>query len=106
MKTLILVLSLAISSVAFGKSCEEQALKSYMNTFVNNEFHHLTGEVYSFKKLEKSFKYYGTEVELGFDVDVEVFFAASEYMGGYGIEAVVVDSLTCETLKMVNVYAE
>ena len=106
MKLIILVLSLILSTVAFGKSCEEQVLKDYISAFEANEHHHLTGEVFNFKKLEKAFTYYGTKVELGYDVDVTVYIAASEFMGGYGLEAVVVDPTSCKTLKMVNVYAE
>lgn len=106
MKLLVLGLSLIISSVAFGKTCEEQALKDYINAFEGNEYHHLTGQVFNFKKLEKGFTYYGTQVELGFDVDVTVFIAGSEFMGGYGLEAIVVDPTTCKTLKMTTVYTE
>ena len=106
MKLIILGLSLILSTVAFGKSCEEQVLKDYINAFEANEYHHLTGEVFNFKKLEKAFTYYGTQVELGYDVDVTVYIAASEFMGGYGLEAVVIDPTICKTLKMVNVYAE
>ena len=106
MKLIILGLSLILSTVAFGKSCEEQVLKDYINAFEANENHHLTGEVFDFKKLEKAFTYYGTQVELGYDIDVTVYIGASEFMGGYGLEAVVVDPTTCKTLKMANVYAE
>lgn len=106
MKILILGLSLLLSTVAFGKSCEEQVLKDYINAFEGNDYHHLTGQVFNFQKLEKAFTYYGTQVELGYEMDVAVYIAASEFMGGYGLEAVVVDPATCKTLKMVNVYTE
>jgi hypothetical protein len=106
MKLFILGLSLLLSSVAFGKSCEEPVLKDYINALEANDYHHLTGQVFNFQKLEKSFTYYGKQVELGYDFDVTVFIAASEFMSGYGLEAVVVDPATCKTLKMVNVYTE
>jgi hypothetical protein len=106
MKLLILGLSLLVSTVAFGKSCEEQALKDYINAFEGNEYHHLTGQVFNFNKLEKAFSYYGTQIELGYNVDVTVFIAGSEFMGGYGLDAIVVDAATCKTLKMESVYTE
>lgn len=106
MKLLVLGLSLIISSVAFGKTCEEQALKDYISAFEGNDYHHLTGQVFHFQKLEKAFTYYGTQVELGFDVDVTVFIAGSEFMGGYGLDAIVVDPATCKTLKTSSVYTE
>lgn len=106
MKTFIMGLTLILSTAAFANTCEEQVLTDYTKALAANDYHHLIGEVMNFKKFEKSFISYGTKVELGFDLDVAVYLAASEFMGGYGVEAIVVDPATCKTLKMVNVYAE
>lgn len=106
MKALTLALTLMISGVALAQNCEEKVLADYIKAVPQNEFHHLTGEVIRLKAAQKSFTAYGVTVETGFNKATDVYLAASEYMAGYGVEALVVDPATCETLKMENVYTE
>lgn len=106
MKFYILALSLVASTSILASECEQKVLQDYMKNVSSNEFHSLSNEVLSIKKNQKSFEAYGVEVALNYNHDVEVYFGSSEYMGGYGVEALVVDPATCETLKIENVYTE
>jgi hypothetical protein len=106
MKLVILSLSLMVSAAAFGNNCDQKVLQDYIKNVQSNEFHSLSNEVIAVKKNEKSITAYGLEVALNYKHDVVVYFGSSEYMGGYGVEALVVDPATCETLKMENVYTE
>ena len=106
MKNLLLVLSLFSFSAMASEVCADKVLNDYMKAVPANEQHALTGEVLKLEKGEKSFKAYGVVVEVNYNFATEVYFASSEYMGGYGVEALVVDPRNCETLKMENVYTE
>lgn len=106
MKNFLLVLSLFSFSAMAVQACEDKVLNDYIKAVPANEYHALTGEVLKVQKGQKSFKAYGVTVEVNFNFDIEVYMASSEYMGGYGVEALVVDPRTCETLKMENVYSE
>lgn len=106
MKALTLAVTLMISGLAFANNCEDKVLADYIKAVPQNEFHHLTGEVIKLLPAQKSFKAYGVTVVTGFNKATDVYMAASEYMSGYGVEALVVDPETCETLKMENVYTE
>ena len=106
MKALFLALTLSISGFALAKNCEDKVLADYIKAVPQNEYHHLTGEVMKLAPGQKSFKAYGVTVVTGFNKAMDVYMAASEYMSGYGVEALVVDPETCETIKMENVYSE
>ncbi len=106
MKTLLIGLSLAFSLSSFANNCEEKVLADYIKATPGNEFHRLSSGAILVGKSQAAFKYYDSEIALGYNFDVEIYIASSEYMGGFGMEALVVKPTTCETLQMENVYRE
>lgn len=47
---------------------------------------------------------YGTVFQ--YDQDVLIFEGSSEFMSGFGVEAIVIDGANCSVIEMVQVYAE
>lgn len=105
MKALFSVVILFVSSLAFA-NCEEKVLDQYIKLTPSNEFHHMTQDAIKVKPRQKILVAYGQVIELNFNKAMEVYLAGSEYMGGHGVEALIVDPRTCEILKMENVYRE
>ena len=106
MKSLFALFLVSLSLTAFGRSCEEHALEEYSRITNQNEYHYLTGTRLKADKNAQSIEYFGTQIRLGFDKQVEIIIAASEYMGGLGYDALVVDPSDCRILQITNVYTE
>lgn len=105
MKALFSLMILLVSTIAFA-NCEEKVLEQYIKLTPSNEFHHMTQEAIKIKPRQKILIAYGQVIELNYNKSMEVYLAGSEFMGGHGVEALVVDPRTCEILKMENVYRE
>jgi len=92
-------------SSAMANPCEGEALEAYAKELPQNDWHALTGLSYSLNAGENVVQLYGMKVTLSYPVDTNLLFASSEYMGGLGVEAVVVDA-DCNVLDIFNVYTE
>lgn len=105
MKFLIASFLILSTSVSFAKSCEDQVLDAYIAAVPQNDWHALTGVRYSLKSGENDILLYGKKITLSFPVETDLLLASSEYMGGLGVEAIVVDE-DCNVLELFNVYTE
>ncbi len=104
MKILFFCLTFFISAELF--SCEEKILRQYRESFPQNEHHYLTGERVKLFANQDSCQAFGITVVNIFDQSIDVYLAASEYMGGYGVEALMVEPKSCKILKITNLYSE
>ena len=105
MKFLLISFLLLSSSLAFARSCENEVLEAYKLALPQNEWHSIIGKNYIFKSGENDVLLYGTKITLRYPVDTKLFLASSEHMGGFGVEAIVVDA-DCSVLELFNVYTE
>lgn len=105
MKALFSLVVLFSSSVVLA-NCEEKVLDQYIKLTPAQEFHHLTQEAIKIKPRQRSLVLYGEIIELNFNNSMEVYVAGSEYMSGYGVEALIVDPKTCKVVRMENIYRE
>lgn len=108
MKKLILAVSfiLSFSAMATESKCFQKVSADYSQlTYERNyDFEYVIDNVMTISEMKE--KWEGTfETELSSDHFI-VYQAASEYMGGFGYDALVVDSETCETVEVDEVYAE
>lgn len=106
MKLFIIGVCISLSSMASSRNCQERVIQDYIAATPGYEYHSLSNEVMRILKNEKSFTAYGKKFEIDYAFDVEVYFGSNEYMSGYGVDALIVEPTTCETLKIVNVYTE
>ena len=105
MKALFSLVIFLTSTLTFA-NCENKVLEQYIKLTPQNEFHHMTEEAIKINPRQKILVAYGQVIELNYKRQMEVYLAGSEYMGGHGVEALIVDPRTCEILKMENVYRE
>jgi hypothetical protein len=105
MKALFSLMVLLATTVSYA-NCENKVLDQYIKLTPQNEFHHMTEEAIKVKPHQKILVAYGQLIELNYKRPMEVYLAGSEYMGGHGIEALIVDPRNCEVLRMENVYRE
>ena len=105
MKFLIASFLVLSSSVAFATSCETEAIDAYIKALPQNDWHAFTGVSYTLKSGENDLELYGKKITFNYPVDTQLLLASSEYMGGLGVEAIVVDA-ECTVLELFNVYRE
>jgi hypothetical protein len=105
MKFLIASFLILSTSAAFARSCENEVLDAYIKAVPQNDWHALTGVSYSLKSGENDILLYGKKITFNYPVDTELLLASSEFMGGFGVEAIVVDA-DCKVLELFNVYTE
>ena len=104
MKSLLLVLSSLLFSTNL-MACYSQALSVY--TSAMNERRHDNIHVYKEAvqlNAGQSYETYGVVFE--YEQDVLIFEGSSEFMSGFGVEAIVLEPNTCRLIEMVQVYAE
>lgn len=99
---------LLLSSLLFSTNvlaCYSQAVSIYTETM--NERRHDNIHVYKEAvqlKSGQSYETYGVVFE--YEQDVLIFEGSSEFMSGFGVEAIVLEPNTCRLIEMVQVYAE
>jgi len=103
---------LLISAEAFAKDkCANAVNAYYSEALYQYDYHSIALEGLVIPANTLTFESYGQSIALGYkalgyDFDVLVYEASSEYMGGYGVDAIFVNPSNCEVLKMINVYEE
>lgn len=104
MKSLLVLISSILFS-ANAVACYSQAVSVY--TQAMNERRHDNIHVYNEAvqlKAGQSYDSYGVIFE--YEQDVLIFEGSSEFMSGFGVEAIVLEPNTCRLIEMVQVYAE
>jgi hypothetical protein len=108
MKKLLLALTLiaSLSALASESKCFKKVSKDYRQLTIerNYDYDYVIDEVMSIEEMADRWEY-TFETELAGDNYI-VYQAASEYMSGFGYDALIVDRDTCETVEVDEVYAE
>lgn len=103
MKNLALIIALISSTSAFA--CLDQAVRVFEQEMQARRHDNI--QVYpQSKKLAvgEVYETYGTV--FSYDIDVEIFEGTSEFMSGFGVEAIIMDPKDCTLIELVQVYAE
>jgi hypothetical protein len=105
MKKLILALTLILSFSVMADDCLEKVRADYKQlTIERNYDYDFVGDAPT--TIEQMMLIWDTfETEYEGDSYI-VYQASSEYYGGYGVDALVVSKNSCETVEVVEVYAE
>ena len=113
MKTLILATLLLVGNMSFAKLCDVQTItQNYCNTIdwadVENSSEcpvEIKDVVFkTIYEVGKSLEFYQTPVQ--FAKSGELYEIIGNYMGGTGIDIVLVDPKSCAILDQTNVYSE
>lgn len=122
MKTVAL-LALVLSFSALAGNCRKQAEEAYKQQVVKqhrewDQSYGISADDYS-QSYEEAYlsRREAISIDQAFDTydsfstdlegaDYEVYVGVSEYMSGYGEDAVVVEKSTCKAVEFINVYAE
>lgn len=106
MKYLMIALFLLSLASFAGVSCYEKIEADYraFNIARDYEFDYVSKRaVVSIEKAKEIYETFDTELS---GDEYEVYVGVSEYMSGYGEDALVVKKATCETVEVVEIYAE
>lgn len=101
----IIVLILSFFTISNVHACFEQANNLYQGEM--GQRHH--DNIYvskNFVKLPAGEEHVMFGTVFSYTQDVLIFEGSSEFMSGYGIEAIVLDPSSCQFIEMVQVYAE
>jgi len=103
MKKIILAVALISSTSAFA--CLDQAVRVFGQEMQARRHENIHVYPQSTKvPAGQTFETYGTV--FSYDFDVEIFEGTSEFMSGFGVEAIVMDPKDCSLIDLVQVYAE
>jgi hypothetical protein len=106
-KLLLLVGLVSLSSVSLAQhKCSDSALVHHLNQFPQHDYRVLYDDVIENSAGTKYFETWGQKFSLPYQFATTVMLVGSEYWGGYGVDAVIMDAADCTLLKIENVYTE